>query len=988
MGHAILLPPSVSLTDEIVPLLKGEDRDYSSAIVVFPGRRPSHFLRRVIARKLNESFIPPRIFSMDDFIDHLYEETLGIGRGKIDSIDAIALLYEIHRKSSSPLGGDAYLSAETFLPLGAQIISDIEELCIESVSPQKVKGIDHLTEDRIPLQALEKLQSLSSLYEAYYKELDERGLSSRSLRYRTISENIESVGLRETGQIIFAGFFALTETEKSLFRGLHRRDNTIYLFHEAEGIDLRLKEIGITPDIPYPDLPAGRSHVDGYTFYRSPDTHGQVLTLSSLLRDALSSSGKKSSDDHIPLNETAIILPSAETLFPLLHNCLCLLDENQYNITLGYPLYRTPIFGFFNCLIESVTSMDGDQLYIPDYLKFVLHPYTKNLYFSSQDTGYGDHQRKRSDITRIIFHMIEEEFQDNRKESLITLKEIESDEELMHKISASLHNSGITVNEDEVRRHLRDIHVNTIESFSSFENTGDFAGKAMKILTYIYENSTARLHPFFHPFAETFLNSLRSIARSQFSETRFERLSGYFQFFRRYISRCTTPFEGTPLRGLQVLGPLETRSLQFKRIFFLDLNEGVIPDTKIEDSLLPFKAREILALPTYRNRERLMSYYFDILLKGAEEVHLFHVENDRKERSRFIERLLWERQKSETDRRKADTGSLEDYLQGRELIQSIQYTIKLDNVRPKEVKKTEEVIKLLREFTFTATSLDAYLQCPLRFYYSHMLGLKRKEAGAGETERHEIGNLVHKILSLYFGSRKNRPLTADMLKVSDMKNVVDSYFERTYGRKLRGRLYLTRSQVKNHLVDFLEHYYKPLIRQRPIVIEKTEHRISLSLRAYNLAGIIDSVETRDGKVFIIDYKTSSSDTFLKINFMNLAFEKRHSWPEHIGSLQLPFYLLLYRGNYQIEIEKLEGLYLLLGKSRISNDIELSLFDAQEERKRRFDLLRNIVFSLLDEIVDPELPFTPTSNTRDNCPYCQFQDICGTQWIRKTRRNGF
>ena len=130
---------------------------------------------------------------------------------------------------------------------------------------------------------------------------------------------------------------------------------------------------------------------------------------------------------------------------------------------------------------------------------------------------------------------------------------------------------------------------------------------------------------------------------------------------------CYTPFEGTPVKGLQVLGFLETRNLRFDRVFILDANEEVLPDTKKDDTLLPFRAREILGLPTYQDRDALVAYYFETLLQGADEVHLFFIENDKKERSRFVERLLWERQKRD---RTTDT---KNYLK------SVQYRIGLKN---------------------------------------------------------------------------------------------------------------------------------------------------------------------------------------------------------------------------------------------------------------------------------------------------------------------
>jgi len=148
-------------------------------------------------------------------------------------------------------------------------------------------------------------------------------------------------------------------------------------------------------------------------FYKSPDTHGQVLGVASLMRDERERGES--------LNEnTVIVLPTAETLFPLFHHTLNLFKPDQYNISLGYPLQRTPLFGLFNNLMELVISMDEDRLYVPYYLEFILHPYIKNIYFDG-----------RADVTRILFHTIEEALTEKRSKKFMSLSEIEKDETIL-----------------------------------------------------------------------------------------------------------------------------------------------------------------------------------------------------------------------------------------------------------------------------------------------------------------------------------------------------------------------------------------------------------------------------------------------------------------------------------------------------------------------------------------------------------------------------
>jgi CRISPR/Cas system-associated exonuclease Cas4 (RecB family) len=976
--NTLIIQPYKSLIDEIIPHLKSEGKDYSSNLIVFPGKRPSHFLRKAIAREIKGSFIPPVIFSMDEFVDHMYENMQS--ERKLETIDAVAILYDIQKKSLQPFGGENFLSPDTFFPIGLKIYRDIEELYIEGIKPVMVKQIEPYTSEAIPEYSASRLRSLSFFYEEFYKTLEEKGLSTRSLRYKHVSEKIEETGLDRYEQIIFAGFFALTKCENTLFRKLLRKENTLFIFQEGPGLNEKLSDLGLNTELlqntdegyqvrhsapPQADDAESMSsdplnscfhRNDNFTrdsspeihFYSSPDTHGQVYALSRVIEEIQES----------PDEKTAIVLPSSETLFPLLRQALSTLNEDSYNVSLGYPLHRTPIFGFLNNLMELISSIDDDRLYIPDYLKFVLHPYTKNIYYNGN-----------AEITRIMFHAIEERLTQYRTKTFCSLSEIEEDAKLLGHIMEKMPEDEKGISRSNIKEHLRNIHRNTIEKFLSFTNLKDFAEKCTELLTYIFKNSTGRLHPLFYPFSESFLKAMDVITRSLMNDFAFEAISSYFIFFRKYIMTGYTPFEGTPLRGLQILGFLETRNIRFDRVFILDSNEEVLPDTRKDDTILPFKAREILGLPTYIDRDNLAAYYFETLLKGAREAHLFFIENNKKDRSRFIEKILWEKQK------KDNTTDTKKY------IQHVQYKVKLDNPASDSIIKTDSVLKFLRDFEYSATALDTYLDCQLQFYYTYVLGLNKKEEISSEIERADIGKFVHKILAEYFSKRKNRQLKQKDFRKEDLISLINRLFKEEYGARPIGAVYLLKNQIKNHLRDLFEKYYMPLIKEQRITILDSEKDIRISSDGFKLKGRIDSIEKRDGKLFIIDYKTGSNRGRLKIHLDKLDADNRESYDKAIGSLQLPFYLLLYSSITRTDVKDLSGVFLLLGQTIINKDIELCLFENGDE-EHVFATLKAVIFRLLREIVDPVYPFKPTSDKKATCPNCNFNYICGTQWIVK------
>lgn len=939
--NTLVIQTEESLIEKIIPYLKVSGRDYSGNLIVFPGRRPSHFLRKAIAERVNGGFVPPAIFSMDEFIDYVYEAVHS--RRKLDAIDAVAMLYEIQTRLSKPIGGNNFKTPDSFFPIGLKIYQDIEELYIEKTNAQRVKGIEQYANAAIPAEGMERLESLSAFYEEFYKAVESAGFSTRSVRYRAASEMIDKAKINNFQQMIFAGLYAFTESERVLFKKLLSQDNTLFIFQQGTGLKESLVDLGVNIE----DKETADMDTEIH-FYSSPDTHGQVYALNKVIETRLNK-------EKVLNEKTAIVLPSSETLFPLLHQGISVIDEKDYNISLGYPLYRTPIFGFLNNLMELITSMDENRLYIPDYLKFILHPYTKNIYY-----------KESTEAARIIIHTLEESFAKQEK-TFLTLSEIENNKELYKNIKNSISESKVEIDNEGIKKHLRYIHNNTIEKFISFKNVGDFSERCIELLTFIFNNSTARLHPLFHPFSESFLSLLNDVSMSLMKDISFTDMSGYFSFFKRHIMNSYTPFEGSPIKGLQVIGFLETRNLKFDTVFVMDVNEEVLPSAKKEDTFLPYRVRKMLGIPTYQDRDRLSAYYFETLLKGAKEAHLFFIENNNKERSRFVEKLIWKIQKK-------DKAIDKDY------IKTIQYKVSLKNSSPAEIPKTENMIKFLKDFIYSASSVNKYLKCQLSFYYAHVLRLSKREDVSRDIEKKGIGGIVHEILSGYFSRQINHKLKESDININGIELLADDIFKKNYGENLFGAAYLLKKQIKKRLKELLRGYYIPTIKEKPLTILGSEVKIPpISIDSFKIQGRLDNIEKRGDKICIIDFKTASSNNYLRINFDKLVPDNRDSWCDAIGSLQLPFYLMLYSNYKEAKIKELNGMFLLLGRSVINNDIEHP-FCNDSDVGRNYEIMQGIILRLLREITDINISFKPAQNKEKICPNCDFRYICGTQWI--------
>ncbi len=953
-----ILPPKDDLIAILAARLRPEGKDYSRSWVVFPEKRPAFYLRKALAVREGTAFVPPRIFSIDGFVDAVYAEKLGVRDRPLGILDAVALLFDIHRAAPGRLGGAHFLSPDAFFPLGVKLFNDLEELRMAAVRPEDLLGLDRWTEETIPPETLGRLQSLSFFYERFYATLKDAGFSTQASRFREVADGLEPGLFPDLDRFLLAGFFSLTKTEAEILRELLEWDEVSLFLLKGAGLETLLDTLGVRD----PALREGSAEpevVPPVSFSRSPDGHGQIFALNRALEETLK--------DRRRLNERqVIVLPAAETLFPLHQQTLAGLSEEDYNISLGYPLSRTPVYGFFNTLMELVQSVDEEgRVYVPNYLRFILHPYTKNIFGPGGD--------RRSDLTRILFHAVEEELVARRTKVFWSLEELETDPGIRAGLEARVRRLEGAPDVAELLDHYRAVHDRTIGPLRDIRDVADFVAKLDRVLEYITLQGTARLHPFFHPYSEALKGQLDAMAGSLLGDVSFQDKASYFNLFRKVVAAAAVPFVGTPLRGLQVLGFWETRCIRFDEIFVLDMNEEIIPPYRRGDSLLPFGARRALGLPTYLDHERRMEYYLDTLVKGGRKVHFFFVENSEKERSRFVEKLIWDRQRRE--------GGAE------EPVRTVRYRVALQSERPAPVPKSAAMAEFLGEFRFSATALDAYLACPLRFYYAYVLKLEEREEVTERMEGKDVGSLVHSILEEYFSRFVGRTVRAAEFKTEDLDALIERRFRGLYGPDPAGSAFLMSLQVRRHLAEFLAEYQIPRVldlegRGQTLRIlgleQKLEAEKDVRGRSFRLAAKVDRSEMRGDVLTILDYKTTATTAFLNIRFDRLDPRARPTWPEAVASLQLPFYTLVYAQNRRVPAADVHGLFLMLGKTRLGPRIEFSPFDEEDRdaRQGQMGAVEAVLDGLLAEIADPAAAFDPALARKNACERCAYAAICG------------
>lgn len=930
----------MNLTDAVADLV-GTTPNMSDTIVVFPGKRPAHVLRKRLSERIGSAFLPPQIFSIDLFVDFLHSMKFKATLPAVNEFDAVAILFDLHTamQGSVRIGGEHFATLETFYPVGVKIFSELEELTVAAVTPQNLRA-------SVSSVTLSSAAAFALLFEQFYDVLRQKGFFSRAVRYREVAENIGSIDLTGYVRIILAGFFAFTQTEETIIRHVLSLQNVTVIFQNGEGIQETLEQLHLNPE------PEGAESEQEIQYYESPDAHGQLFALNRVLEQTYP-------DPIVDSGEAVIVLPSSENLFPLYHQTLSAYGQSTYNLALGYPLSRTPVYGFLVSLLEVIASSREGKVYVPSYVQFLLHPYTKNILFST-----------RADITRMAIHAIEDYCLEHSARVFLGLDEIETDPHLHEAMMKRMTHDGIDIEADALRAHIREIHSVTLRSFLNVRTVAEFADACIAALQYINDRSTAHRLPYFRPFVETLLEQFVLLKQSLLSGRSFGKIEYYLLFLRHFAESGEVPFTGTPLQGLQVLGFLETRGLQFNTLFMIDANDDILPGRAQQDVFLPLQIREQLGLSTYRDQEKIKTYIFDVLRRGSRSVHYFYINSHQKEKSRFVARLQWQDQLRK--------GSLDPVN-----IFSQNYAIDLGTVNPGPIMKDDATVRLLKEFAFSSSALDTYRTCGLRFYYRYVLRLQEKEEVSGDVEQTDIGLIVHDILREYFSPMKGRPLIADDLDEQKLKKAVSDNFRSMYGNEQFGEQFFTKRQVEKHLVQFVSTFQKDIVSRSAVIVDALEEILSAEIDGIRFTGKADRIETRNGTTHIIDFKTGHNETKYRIAFDRLSPADRKTWKDSIGSVQLPMYVMLYSESAGIQPGKIVPSLVFIGRKELSEEIEVNLFESEQQSAEWYPKLREIILSLTREILDVSVPFMPTEDFKNDCSGCPFTAMCGTLWVEKT-----
>jgi hypothetical protein len=927
--------------------------DFSGLCIVVPNRRAGLFLKKYLAQNNDKPIWSPEIFSIEDFVFELTE---------LQRIDPLYLQFDLYNVYSK-LEKDPKPFYE-FTNFGQVILSDFNDIDLYLVDPDEI--FDYLTEtkaiklwnpDGKPLTEFEKqyLQFYKSLGPLYH-ELSSVLLSKKQvydgLAYKTLATNLKKEGATiRWKSILFAGFNALTTAEKQIISALKNR-GVAELVWDADSyyLDNPAQEAGrfLRQNVRWLNEKELHWNTDSFLNTKKeiqiigvPKNIGQVKLAGNIVRE-LSQKG-------LDLNSTAVVLNNESLALAMLNSLPQ--EVKEFNFTMGMSLKETPLYKLFGRILTLHENSlkynqytDSVPLYhYNDLIRVLEHPYIKNLinHFEGE---------KNERIKQFIV-----------KKNKTFLKAAEITE---------LGGFGNLLTLDFLDK-----------LFNPWQNS---PGKAIEFFTYFIEElkkyftslelevqfSKLEIEFIFH-FAKI-VNKLREIISSFKFVNDLKTLRTLIQ---QIIHSITIPFYGEPLKGIQVMGMLETRVLDFENIIMLSVNEDFIPSTKTSQSFIPYEIRKEshFGLPTYHERNAVFAYHFYRLLQRSDNAYLiYNTEADALgggDKSRFVTQMLNE---------------LQAYNK------NVRITEKLLTVPPQKIETkdiripmNDTMMSRLRDLAidgFSASSLNIFRSCSLRFYFQYIIGIEENEEVEETIEASTLGNVVHDVLKKLYVPYRNKVIATEQLQEMKLKykELLHQSFLENYrnGDIQHGKNLLVARVAETYVLKFLNNEisfikdrkkfneYLNLLSleqeySRHFILNLGEHQQKIKLR-----GFIDRVDRVGQKTRIIDYKTGNvSQGELQIKEWDDFFKN----PKFDKSFQLLFYKYIFGAEGEDAGNISPG--IISFRNMKSGFLELKA--SEEDLNSEFEKLLARIFS---DIFNKETTFEQTQEI-DNCKYCPYVSIC-------------
>lgn len=812
-------------------IIRENGGDLADTIIIVPHHRPARYLRKFFAETdlLAKPCILPEIISFSDFLSRIMpqiREELPFKAAKLDQVGLLFEVIEELRDKSSGLASRLPYDRLKFFPWGIRLSSLLEELLRQGIEPENL----NMLQGEVLDWAAALLEELGTIYETYVSELEKRNWTTSGLDCRVLSENLDQSCSTLAGRRLYlAGFYALSGVEDMFFRHLWENCGLRVVCHSDPALAYGekghfaasehrnwIRNWGARTESPSPA--EGGCKLPELKFHEGFDRHSQLAALEEELLES----------EH---EDSGIVLPDTGLLLPVMHH----LPELDVNISMGYPLERSALNGLLEAVLRLQENRNGDRFYWKDITAIIRHPYLKMLELDGEQP------------LRTIFHQWEAAMREGTPYSAI---------EDFIPVYSDGHEAIVT--DPDATEELR---VEVVRAcMENFRDINTLAGLAdsLQSLAEMLRMRGGTLWQRYLLDSECLFRLMNEVIpelrQSSISHEEFSQ-SLVFSIFRQLISSQRVSFEPDPISGMQILGMLESRLLNFKRTYIIDAVDEKIPGTDPNDPLLPDNMRHLLDLPDSRERENVAAYNFYRLIMGCEEAHILYqcgvqpgMLDSRSMRSRFVEQLIWELEKKSGKLIKPDN----DFP-----LKAINFPVSAIVSEPAAIDKAPVLEKLydhLARKGLSPSAIDTYVSCPKLFYYRYLSGVRESATVDTEGDRAGFGELVHNVLRDTLAPFSGKEISAKDL---NPEAVGDLFVERL----MLNSLYLNLPfDAKKSLEQAGRHRLETYIRGIPPTrIEALEQTAEFSVDAgpmtVRIQGRLDRVDFRNDHRFVVDYKT-------------------------------------------------------------------------------------------------------------------------------------
>ena len=1007
--------PKTFLEEVATCLLQDNANDLSNLVVMFPSLRARAFFNDAISSIAQKTIWQPTYTS----IDEVMERASGIKR--VEQIRLLSELYKVYIKEFPGVKFDQFyhwgcvlisdfdmidkymvdadlllvnISDLKQLEVDISYLTDAQKRIIQSLSDdqkrivrsfwtnfQNGQDIDDLSKQK--QRFLEIWKALPNIYRNFRETLIRKGIGYAGLIYRTAAKRIidhEEVDI-EPKRFIIAGFNALSKSEQILFKHLASRTEGAQFFWDYDSYyvnnpKIEKHEAGLFISKNLDKFPCD-NRITHNNFEKKKDVLSTTACVSNISQVKHIGEILRGIPGELNKN-TAIVLTDENLLIPLLHS----LPEDvgdgrtlgKINVTMGYPLRNTLVYSFIDILITLQRNRKKDKchFYHKNVTWLLSHPFITDICSSVAHDKIKEIEKKRvMMLDETLLSVAEPTDRDKPK----VIKDKERAKMLFAKLFVEVN----TWNE------LADYIVDIIDTLSSLlTDSTDNEGEELQ------RNAE---HRYIATEAITKLANSVAMCDIELSTETFVTL------LRRHLQTITIPYEGKPLDGLQVLGILETRNLDFENVIILSMTDANFPGNHTNQaSIIPYNLRYAYEMPTPEQHEAMYAYYFYRLLQRAKRVHMLYCsradEKSTGECSRYIYQLDFER------------GGLTKHALGVDLSIEDNYAI--------TVEKDEKVMSALMRYTdeykapahatrdkdgkekeapaLSPTALFRYVECPLKFYFASIAKLYTRNELPDKIDALTLGNILHKTMeNLYnkFGITGNKEPKERIkeLKREDITRELDEVIGAALynnSKAKEGDFSGDTQLVRNIILEYITRgviRYDSAEERNDFIVTALEHTVTHDHKLDNgisvkLRGVADRIDTiAGGRMQIIDYK-SGYKPHLEFNSIKTLFEG--SADQRISNV---FQTLL----YSMMVSKENGVdtvpSLFYASRMISTDYSPYLkltADGKPETITSYKMVaeefETRLHALLESLYNPEIPFAQTCD-KETCINCDYNRIC-------------